>query len=538
MPDRKIKILDCTLRDGGYINDWQFSPECITNTIKKLEEANIDIIEIGFLDDSKKEYPKHCTLFKREDAADAYLTNAITNLNTNCVLMIMHGKFDISSLRPCNSFIKGIRYCFKKEYIDEALENCRAIQELGYDIYLQPAALSDYDDSEILQLVKKANKLKIKAFYIVDTFGVMRQYDVVRYFYMIDHNLKTGVPIGFHSHNNLQLSFSNAYELIALNSKRTIIIDSSVFGMGRGAGNLCTELIAQYLNENIENKYDLLPILEIMDEYIMPIYNQHPWGYSAPYYIAAINNCHPNYATYLMNLQTLCIRDINAIIRRIPPNERHLYKKDIIHDLYMEYQQNTVEDTNVIQELSGICSGRKVLLLAPGKSLSTYQKQITAFIEENEPVVISINHIPSAFQYDRVFISNLKRFQNIDEAVSLMKDKVIFASNITDDKSLSVINYANYLNENDSIMDNAGLMLINILRKAGVSSLYLAGYDGFSYSSTKNYYDECLVNNVQFEKQQLTNEAIIEYFRKIRKVMHIEFVTPTIYDKGERHESV
>ena len=277
-------------------------------------------------------------------------------------------------------------------------------------------------------------------------------------------------------------------------------------------------------------------VLEIMDEYIMPIYNQHPWGYSAPYYIAAINGCHPNYATFLMNLQTLCIRDINSIIRSIPSEKRHLYDKGTIHELYTEYQQNSVDDSETISMIESICRGKEVLLLAPGKSLATYRKQISDFIEEYSPIVLSINHIPRDFKYYKVFISNLKRFKGIDDAVAIIKNNVIFTSNITDDRSLSVVNYSSYLNNNDSILDNAGLMLINLLRKVGVNSIYLAGYDGFSYSGASNYYDDKLFNSVQYEKQQQTNIAIIEYFRKIRKVMNIEFITPTIYDKGEANE--
>ena len=141
----------------------------------------------------------------------------------------------------------------------------------------------------------------------------MRKKDILRIFYLIDNNLFKDIKIGFHSHNNLQLSFSNAQELITLNSKREIIIDTSIFGMGRGAGNLCTELMLQYINENIENKYYMLPILETIDEFIMPIFKTHSWGYSVPYYIAAINDCHPSYATYLTNMQTLFVKDINNI---------------------------------------------------------------------------------------------------------------------------------------------------------------------------------------------------------------------------------
>lgn len=403
-----LYVLDCTLRDGGYVNSWGFQPTSITKIINNLCASNIDIIEVGFLNSQKGNSVS--TLFDSAESVSKYIKASKIKAPSNCVAMIMHNQFDCTKLPERKGMLlSGIRYCFKKEYIEKALENCRLIRNKGYDVYLQPAALSDYNDKEVLDLVTRANNIDICAFYIVDTFGVMRKRDVIRYYYLIDENLKENVSIGFHSHNNLQLSFSNAQELIQMNSKRDIIIDSSIFGMGRGAGNLCTELITQYINENIEKKYDIIPILEAMDEYIMPIYSQHPWGYSAPYYIAATNNCHPNYATFLMNKGTLCIRNINSIIKSIPEENKHLYNEELIGRMYFDYQHKNIDDSEIIAQLSELCSEREILILAPGKSLVTHEKNISGFIERSNPVVFAINHIPERYRFDKVFVSNLKR---------------------------------------------------------------------------------------------------------------------------------
>lgn len=115
-------------------------------------------------------------------------------------------------------------------------------------------------------------------------------------FYLVDHNLNRNISVGFHSHNNLQLSFANAQELMQLNTPRRLIVDASIYGMGRGAGNLNTELVTQYINSNLGLKYDNLEILEIIDEYIRPLSMKYNWGYDAAYYIASVAGCHPNYA--------------------------------------------------------------------------------------------------------------------------------------------------------------------------------------------------------------------------------------------------
>ena len=523
----KIHTLDCTLRDGGYINQWDFGARCIGNTLKMLSYTGIEIIEVGFLDNTLKEYSADLTTFKDVSSAE----KMIVSEKNNFVLMIMHGKFDVNDLPVYSGGkIKGIRYCFKKQYADEALQICSQILQKGYDVYLQPASLTDYSDKDIILLVEKANSMKISAFYMVDTYGLMRRNEVIRYFYIIDNNLNKNIPIGFHSHNNLQLSFSNAQALIEINRDRELYIDSSVFGMGRGAGNLCTELLTQYINENIENKYNLIPILEIMDEYIMPIYSAKPWGYSAPYYIAAVNNCHPNYATYLMNKQTLCICDINSIIKSIPEEKKHLYDVELISGLYLKYQQHNIDDSAMIKKLSDMCSEKEILIIAPGKSTAVYKKEISGFIEKNDPVIFAVNHIPDFYPCDMVFISNLKRFKGIDDAFSRLGDKLICTSNISDENA---VNYSAYLNDDEIISDNAGLMLINVLKKAGAKKITLAGYDGFDPYSADNYYDGKMNLNIQYKKREDMNRSIIAYFAKLRRSINVTFLTPTIYDTGE-----
>lgn len=107
-------------------------------------------------------------------------------------------------------------------------------------------------------------------------------------------------------------------------------MDSSVYGMGRGAGNLPTELITQYINQNIESRYDVTMVMDIYDEYISAIRKEYEWGYAVPYHIAASKVCHPNYASYLINKQTLTMKDIDKIIQSIPEDYKVLYDQRLI----------------------------------------------------------------------------------------------------------------------------------------------------------------------------------------------------------------
>lgn len=222
------------------------------------------------------------------------------------VAMIQYGKFDVDFIEECDgSSIDGIRLTFHKYEMDDVFIDADKLIKKGYKVFMQPVGTVTYSDEALLRLISKINTLNPYAFYLVDTLGTMYKNDLLRIFYLVDNNLNKNIFLGFHSHNNLQLSFANAQELMQIDTFRTIIIDSTVFGMGRGAGNLNTELITQFINKQFEHIYDNLEIIEIIDEYIKPLKSVYSWGYEAPYYVASITGCHPDYATFLMNKQTM-----------------------------------------------------------------------------------------------------------------------------------------------------------------------------------------------------------------------------------------
>ena len=312
-----IQVLDCTLRDGGYVNDWRFGRKTIRSILEKLENANIDIIECGFLTKMVKE--QECSLFGSVRDIEGMLPPQPRRAMYVAMIAIGERELHPEELTPCDqSSITGIRLTFHKHEIEKAFAWARMIMEKGYEVFMQPVGTVFYSDRELLELVEQMNRLNPFAFYIVDTLGSMYRNDVSHRFYLIDKNMNPNIKLGFHGHNNLQLAFSNAQILGKIQTKRTLILDSSVYGMGRGAGNLPTELITQYINKNIASRYDVSMVMDIYDEYISRIRKQYEWGYAVPYHIAASYVCHPNYAAYLINKQTLTMKDIEKIIRSIP----------------------------------------------------------------------------------------------------------------------------------------------------------------------------------------------------------------------------
>lgn len=334
------KILDCTLRDGGYVNQWKFGYDNICKIVKNLTAAHIDYIECGFM--KAVEYDKDKSLFNNINFLNEILSQ---NSTAKFTLMINYGDIAIEDIPQCENENILLRVALKKNVLVEALEFCEQLKQKGYKIFINPMYINMYSSQEILDMIKEINEIKPETFTIVDTTGSMKEQDISRLFYLIDSNLGKNIALGFHSHNSLKLSFTNAQILLKLCTDRELIIDSTVFGIGRGAGNLCTEVITQYINENYNSKYDILPILKTIDEQINPIFTQTPWGYSVPYYLAATNSCHPNYATYFADKKNLSIDTINTILKNIPNEKKTIYDMQLIEELYLRLKKENYKMT-------------------------------------------------------------------------------------------------------------------------------------------------------------------------------------------------
>lgn len=525
----RIRILDCTLRDGGYINNFRFGETVIKEIIRKLSAASMDIIECGFLKSGA--FDPDVSLYGSVDAVKKAIGQK--NKNLMYVAMIQYGKISNDEVAPYDpESIDGIRVTFHEHEIEPAFVLGKQLMEKGYKVFMQPVGTITYTDKALLQLIERVNELRPYSFYMVDTLGTMYKNDLLRMYYLIDHNLDKNIVLGFHSHNNLQLSFTNAQELMQLNTDRRIIIDASILGMGRGAGNLNTELVTQYINANLGLKYDNLEILEIMDEYIRPLSIQYKWGYDAAYYIASISGCHPNYAAFLMNKQTLHIQDIYAILGNMKADKRAVFDKEYIGQEYLAYLSRYVDDHAALEVLKELINGRSVMLIAPGKSVKENQEKIRRVIAEKSCVVISINFVPKAIPVDCMFISNLKRFRNVDYMMAQAGGiPVVATSNLTTEarSSLYIVNFAGYLNDEQCISDNAGLMAMNLMKRIGVKELFLAGFDGYSTNPMDNYVERSMLMNVETDRLMRMNAATTEKLKQLKMQMEIEFITASVY---------
>ena len=521
----KIQILDCTLRDGGYINDFAFGSNGIKKIISKLTQARIDIIECGFLEDG--EYDENASVFNQVEQISRFIP--ADHKESMYVAMACYGEYSLDQLSYYDGkSIDGIRVTFHYNEVEDALEYCRKIIEKGYKVFVQPVGTTSYTDEQLIALIKRVNLLQPYAFYLVDTLGLMHEQDVLRFIYLIDHNLDKSIHIGFHSHNNLQLSFSNCQALTKIETDRVISLDSSVYGMGRGAGNLNTELMAKYLNEHKGGVYEIEPLLEIVDEYILKIKAEHEWGYSVPYYLAAVNGCHPNYASYLSSKQTLTVNNIASILKMIDPDKRSLFDKSLAERKYVEFQSNEIDDSETISYLRQKVEGKNIMVIAPGPSIRENIELIKRTAEDNKCLVISATFVPDFIEIDYAFLSNLRRYETTFNPTG-KRLNLIQTSNIrTNEANKLLVNYSSLLNEEEAILDNTTIMLLNLLVKLHPGKVYVCGLDGYRLNGN-NYYQNRLEMHQDRESIMAINEAMTHKINNLKTKLSIEFVTPSLY---------
>lgn len=521
-----IQILDCTLRDGGYVNDFHFGRYALGKIISQLTESGIDVVECGFLEDG--DYNADDSVFQTVEQISQFIP--ANRKHSMYVAMACYGEYDIAQLAPFDgSSIDGIRVSFHHNEIAEAMRFCHQVKEKGYKIFIQPVGTTSYSKDQLLFLIQQVNELNPYAFYFVDTLGLMHQEDVLRFYNFIDQHLSPSIRLGFHSHNNLQLSFSNCQALIHNVSDRPLLLDASVYGMGRAAGNLNTELITNYLNEHDSRRYEIEPILEIVDEFILRIRENFSWGYSVPYYLAAINGCHPNYATYLSGKQTLTVRNISTILRMIEPDKRSLFDKELAENKYLEFQSRIIDDSTAVKQLEIVVANHNVMLLAPGATTKSYKNEILNTITTNDCVTISVGFVPDEINCDYTFLSNLKRYNTIFNEKPL-HSKLIHTSNIQiEHHDKIVLDYSSLLNESDAIMDNSAMMALNLLTKLHPKTVFLAGLDGYRYGES-NYAQSDMRQEQDKERFEKLNQAITVRIAELKEKLNIEFVTPSLYN--------
>ena len=287
MYKKEIKVLDCTVRDGGLMNKWQFTDEFVKAVYQSCVDAGIDYMEIGYKS-SEKAFDRNevgCWKFCHEDD----LRRIVGDNNTSLKLAAMA---DIGRIEPedipdaGDSVLDMIRVAAYVHQMDKAIWLAEHCMDKGYEVTINLMAVSTAMEKDLEEALSDVANSRVPVFYLVDSFGSMGMEQ-------IEHLMKKyikylpGKTIGMHMHNNMQMAFSNTVTGI-INGSR--MLDATMLGIGRGAGNCNMEILLSFLKNP---KYKLRPVLELIQNYLYPLREQIDWGYHLPYMLTGALNQHP-----------------------------------------------------------------------------------------------------------------------------------------------------------------------------------------------------------------------------------------------------
>lgn len=339
--NRNCQILDCTLRDGGIVINFDFGLERMIKIKECLEASGVEYIETGYINE-KSGSPEGRTCFDNEQSIRNTLLKTGKKPGVDYLAIIDHGTFNLDNLKPADELgIDGIRYAFHKENMREALTAARKIIEKGYKLFIQPMVTIRYTDEELRDMIAICNKKlpEAYAFYVVDSFGQMDNMTLLHKLEIADQYVSDSMKIGFHAHNNRQMAYSNALAMVSFPSKHDMILDACIMGMGKGAGNLCTELIMPILIAE-GNQYSTVEIYDQINEYIAGVQKTNPWGYSLDYYLSSLYGCTPSYIKIFTKDERVTTDILVTLLKNMPAEKKAACDKTFAAEYLASYFNN------------------------------------------------------------------------------------------------------------------------------------------------------------------------------------------------------
>jgi 4-hydroxy 2-oxovalerate aldolase len=310
---KEIKVVDCTIRDGGLMNHWRFDDDFVKTIYNSCVEAGVDYMEFGYKSSEKSYSRAENGPWKFCDEADLRRIVGDNKTKTKVSVMIDIGRIELEAIKPKKeSLIDLIRVACYIHQIDKAIQHAEHCMEKGYEVTINLMAVSKVIEPDLDEALKDIAKSKVPNFYLVDSFGSL-YCEQIEAFMKKYKDALPGKTIGIHAHNNMQLAFSNTITAIVEGAN---MLDATFLGLGRGAGNCPMECLIAFLKNP---KYRLLPILDGIQKKVLPLQKEISWGYHIPYLISGSMNEHPKESLEWMDSENR--DDFVAFLRKMHDKE-------------------------------------------------------------------------------------------------------------------------------------------------------------------------------------------------------------------------
>lgn len=498
-----MKILDCTLRDGGYYTNWDFDKQQVDQYLEACNDLPIDYIEIGYRSPVLKDYHGkyfYLPLYELQDLRKRSNKKLVIILNEKDV-RVEHLE---ELLRPIVGLVDMVRMAIDPNNLRRAIELAKAVKTYGFEVGFNVMYMSKWKDN--LEFIDALGEVDGVAdyFYMVDSYGGVFPQDVKDIIDLV--RSKTTCPLGFHGHDNLELALVNTLTAI---ENGVEIVDATILGMGRGAGNLKTELLLTVLNK--ENKFDLdFTALESAVSAISPLLEEYQWGTNLPYMISGSNSLPQK---DVMDWVSTRFYSLNTIVRAL------------------DNQSNKIKDNEQFS-VAEFQQFNKVLVVGGGPSVGVHKDGLLDYLKRNpEVAIIHASSKNAAFfkelenkQFFCLVGNEGKRLEKTFKSLAGFNGVCImppfprkmgtYVPDVIRDQTFEL----DQINVSDQYLDAHTTLALQIADNIKASTVYVVGYDGYK-------------DMVITEKEKNLNEENAFLFNKFSNHLDGEMfsLTPSYY---------
>ena len=529
--NRNNYIVDCTLRDGGYYNNWDFSDELINNYLYAMSSSNVKFVEIGYRSLVNKEFKG-----PNAYANDYFLNDLKIPKNINIGIMLngdeFVGKNNIQNLlcklfplTGDNTRVKFVRIASNLGEIKSLLEVISWLKNKGFKVFINIMKISEYTLKDFENHLPQLNDYQIDSLYLADSYGNIDLNKLelivsnIKYFWKGD--------LGIHAHDNLGLGLANTLKASSMGVRW---LDSTVLGMGRGSGNAKTEELIIEMKMFNQSKVNIAPLLALIKTYFLPLKNKYKWGTNPFYYLAGKYSIHPTFIQIMINDSRYSEVEILKVIDYLKENERKKFSFSILQDA--KNFQNSKKPGK--WKPRSVFENKEVLILGTGPGVDKYKKALIKFVEKYDPIVIAFNSqnsLPDKLISYRIGCHPVRLMADVDFHVNreepLIAPISIFNNDLKKrfinknilDFGLSIENDYFEFNENFCKVPKSLVIAYSLatIESGKVSKAFMAGFDGYPDGDKRNE----------------ENNRIIELFMKYSDI-NLTAITPTNYNLNKK----
>ena len=525
----KLKLLDCTLRDGGYYNSWDFDPELIVSYLRAMDAIKVDYVEFGFRFLENEECLGGCA-----HTPDFYISSFSPPESMKIGVMLnasdivnweMSMEDCIEVLFPSNaseSPVSLVRVaCHFKDFL-KALPISRLLKDKGYMVGFNIMQIGERNEEEITHAAKSASDYPLDVLYFADSLGNLtpaRTREIIRW-------IKKGWSgeIGIHTHDNMGKAMANTLTAI---EEGVSWIDGTVTGMGRGPGNAHTEFLVLATEEMRGREINVMPLFECIRKYFNPLKNEYGWGTNPYYYLAGRHGIHPSYIQKMIDDNRYDEEDILAVINHLKETDARSFRLETLESARHFYSGKPRGAWKPAEDLKG----REVLILGTGPGLDQHREALMHFIEVHKPFVIALNakdSLPAHCINARAACHPVRLLADTEEHLQHPQPLITPRGMMPEDvlislKDKKLLDYGLVVRENEFFFEEsyAGIpgtfvtaYALAVATSGKARKIYLAGFDGYEPGDPR-----------QFESQH-----IFDVYINNPGAIEIKAITPTSYN--------